>query len=345
MEPSTSFFVLAIKFVNSVQAQFQHNDDDSVYEKYLDFMNDYFEGRTSQVELCDRVTDLLEGHRDLLSAFQAFVDHSQTLVYHRRLTLFKKIQAILSPEAYTDRFLKNFHRYSKGEIDGWQLERYIADIFKEYRASSAVSGDPKKEEEFDDLVKVFNVFAEDLYSISNNPSYRVPKDKECFAPAGRSRELEHQVLNNTVKCENPDFKYVEKKLSPDEIFWNQFEDDISEMDVMISTLSFAARRAEELLQKIHSLQMIQPDSKKRIRIEKHLIAEHLIAADLRCIETLYPKCGTEMVRCLRKYPGDVLTVVVPRLKQKLKEAEEKRVAGLFTFKNYFEKNIKVERYN
>lgn len=135
-------------------------------------MNDYFEGRTSQVELCDQVTDLLKGHRDLLSAFQAFVDYSQTLVYYWQLTLFKKIQAILSPEAYTDRFLKNFHRYSNGGIDGWQLERYIVDIFKEYRASSAVLGDPEKEEEFDDLVKVFNVFAEDLYSISNNPSYR-----------------------------------------------------------------------------------------------------------------------------------------------------------------------------
>lgn len=51
-----------------------------------------------------------------------------------------------------------------------------------------------------------------------------------------------------------------------------------------------------------------------------------------------------MVQCLRKYLGDVLTVVVPQLKQKLKEVEEKRIAGLFTFKNYFEKNIKVERY-
>lgn len=72
----------------------------------------------------------------------------------------------------------------------------------------------------------------------------VSKDKECFDPASRRKELEHQVLNNTVKYENPDFKYVEKKLNPKEIFWNQYEDDISEMDVMISTLSYAARRAK-----------------------------------------------------------------------------------------------------
>lgn len=72
----------------------------------------------------------------------------------------------------------------------------------------------------------------------------VSKDKKCFDPASRSKELEHQVLNNTVKCENPDFKYVEKKLNPNEIFWNQYEDDISEMDVMNTTLSSATRRAE-----------------------------------------------------------------------------------------------------
>ncbi|WVZ14020.1 hypothetical protein V8G54_011586 [Vigna mungo] len=146
------------------------------------------------------------------------------------------------------------------------------------------------------------------------PSYRLLPADYPIPTASQRSELGAQVLNDhwvsvTSGSEDYSFKHMRRNQYEESLF--RCEDDRYELDMLLESVSSAAKRAEELYNNINE---------NKISVETlNRVEEHFTVLNLRCIERLYGDHGLDVIDILRKNPTHALPVILTRLKQKQEE--------------------------
>ncbi|KAJ7970915.1 Paired amphipathic helix SIN3-like protein [Quillaja saponaria] len=283
-----SMYNQPLSFFERVKERLGSLDD---YQAFLKCINIYSNGIIKRNDLQNLVTDLLGKYPDLMIEFSDFLEHCENIDGFLEGVMSKKS---LSSDGHLSRSVKveDKNKEQKREMDGViEKERYR----EKYMAKSI--------QELD---------------LSNcqrcTPSYRLLPEDYPIPPASQRSELGAQVLNDhwvsvTSGSEDYSFKHMRRNQYEESLF--RCEDDRFELDMLLESVSSAAKRAEELLNSIN-------DNKINMGNPFH-IEEHFTALNVRCIERLYGDHGLDVIDILRKSPAHALPVILSRLKQKQEE--------------------------
>ncbi|KAL3526467.1 hypothetical protein ACH5RR_011123 [Cinchona calisaya] len=264
------------------------NPDD--YQAFLKCLHIYSTEIITRKELQSLVADLLGKYPDLMEGFNEFLERCEKIDGFLGVMSKKS----LWNEGHSSKTLKleDKEKEHKPDIDtGKDKDRYK----EKYWAKSI--------QELD---------------LSNcqrcTPSYRLLPEDYPIPSASQRSELGAQVLNDhwvsvTSGSEDYSFKHMRRNQYEESLF--RCEDDRFELDMLLESVSSAAKRAEELLNSIND-NTVRADSP--IRIE-----DHFTALNLRCIERLYGDHGLDVMDILRKNSSIALPVILTRLKQKQEE--------------------------
>ncbi|KAJ7974484.1 Paired amphipathic helix SIN3-like protein [Quillaja saponaria] len=285
---------------------------------------DYREPDHDLQRLSDKKKSVRKAEGIGINADSGSYDDKDTLknMYSQAFSFCEKVKEKLGSLDDYQAFLKCLHIFSNGIIKRNDLQNLVTDLLGKY---------PDLMSEFNDfLERCENIdgflagvmskksLSSDELDLSNcqrcTPSYRLlPKDYPIPSASQRS-ELGAQVLNDhwvsvTSGSEDYSFKHMRRNQYEESLF--RCEDDRFELDMLLESVSSAAKCAEELLNTINEnkINMGSP-----IHIEEHFTALHL-----RCIERLYGDHGLDVIDILRKNPPHALPVILTRLKQKQDE--------------------------
>ncbi|KAL3526003.1 hypothetical protein ACH5RR_014375 [Cinchona calisaya] len=265
-----------------------HNPDD--YQAFLKCLHIYSTEIITRKELQSLVADLLGKYPDLMEGFNEFLERCE------------KIDGFLG--VMSKKSLWNEGHGSK------TLKVEEKDKEQKHDLDSGKEKDRYKEKYWGKSIQEL-----DLSNCQRcTPSYRLLPEDYPIPSASQRSELGAQVLNDhwvsvTSGSEDYSFKHMRRNQYEESLF--RCEDDRFELDMLLESVSSAAKRAEELLNGINDNSI---GANSPIRIE-----DHFTALNLRCIERLYGDHGLDVMDILRKSPCLALPVVLTRLKQKQEE--------------------------
>ncbi|CAA2982104.1 paired amphipathic helix Sin3-like 2 isoform X1 [Olea europaea subsp. europaea] len=280
-----SMYSQEFAFCEKVKERLGSADD---YQSFLKCLHIYSTEIITKKQLHDLIADLLGKHPDLMEGFKEFFERCERIEGFLAGVMGKKT---LWSEGHSAKALRieDKDRELKREVDGGkEKDRY----------SSKYLGKSIQELDLSNC-------------LSCTPSYRLLPEDYPIAAASQRSELGAQVLNDhwvsvTSGSEDYSFKHMRRNQYEESLF--RCEDDRFELDMLLESVSSAAKRAEELLNSIND------NADNPICIE-----EHFTALNLRCIERLYGDHGLDVMDILRKNPSLALPVILSRLKQKQEE--------------------------
>ncbi|XP_069149570.1 paired amphipathic helix protein Sin3-like 2 isoform X4 [Solanum lycopersicum] len=274
---------------------------------------------SQEFTFCERVKERLRSPTD----YQAFLKCLH--IYSTEIITRKELQSLVADllGKYPD-LMEGFNEFLERceRIDG-----FLAGVMSKRHTSKSVKEEEKDKEQKREIdggkekdrykEKYWGKSIQEL-DLSNcqscTPSYRLLPEDYPIPTASQRSELGAQVLNDhwvsvTSGSEDYSFKHMRRNQYEESLF--RCEDDRFELDMLLESVSSAAKRAEELL---NSLNDNSVGADGPIRIE-----DHFTALNLRCIERIYGDHGLDVVDILRKNLPVTLPVVLTRLKQKQEE--------------------------
>ncbi|KAJ8750132.1 hypothetical protein K2173_014047 [Erythroxylum novogranatense] len=273
-------------FCEKVKEKLSNPDD---YQAFLKCLNIFNNGIIEKNDLQNLVTDLIGKYPDLMEELNDFLDRCEHDDGFLAGVMSKKS---VGSGGHVSRSLKmeDKDKEHKREFDG---------VKEKERCREKYMGKSIQELDLSNCARC-------------TPSYRLLPDDYPIASASQRSELGAQVLNDqwvsvTSGSEDYSFKHMRRNQYEESLF--RCEDDRFELDMLLESVSSAAKRTEELLNSLNENKIETP-----IRIE-----DHFIALNLRCIERLYGDHGLDVIDILRKNPTIALPVMLTRLKQKQEE--------------------------
>ncbi|KAF5479524.1 hypothetical protein F2P56_000335 [Juglans regia] len=275
-------------FCDKVKEKLGSSDD---YQAFLKCLNIYSNGIIKRSDLQNLVTDLLGKYSDLMDGFNEFLQRCENIDGFLAGVIGKKS---LGNDGHITRSLKveDKDKEQKRETDG-----------------------AKEKERYKEKYMYKSIQELDLSTCERcTPSYRLLPDDYPIPLASQRSELGAQVLNDhwvsvTSGSEDYSFKHMRRNQYEENLF--RCEDDRFELDMLLESVSSAAKRVEELLNRVN-------ENNVNLETPFH-IEDHFTALNLRCIERLYGDHGLDVMDILRKSPTVALPVVLTRLKQKQEE--------------------------
>ncbi|XP_061354942.1 paired amphipathic helix protein Sin3-like 2 [Gastrolobium bilobum] len=275
----------AFSFFEKVKEKLNSADD---YQAFLKCLHNFFVSEIiKRNELQNLVTDLLGKHLDLMVEFNDFLECLENIDGFLAGVMSKKS---LRSSKLED---KDKDKEQKREMDGAkEKERYRE---KEYMGKSI------QELDLSDCKRC-------------TPSYRLLPADYPIPTASQRSELGAQVLNDhwvSVSSGSEDYSSEHMCRNQYEESLFRCEDDRFELDMLLESVSSAAKRAEELYNNMNE---------NKINMETlNRIEDYFTVQNLRCIERLYGDHGLDVIDILRKNPTRALPVILTRLKQKQEE--------------------------
>ncbi|KAG4395714.1 hypothetical protein GLYMA_19G016300v4 [Glycine max] len=285
---SPGMYSQAFSFCEKVKGKLSSSDD---YQTFLKCLHIFSNGIIKRNDLQNLVTDLLGKHSDLMDEFNDFLERCENIDGFLAGVMSKKS---LSTDAHLSRSskLEEKDKEHKRDLDGAkEKERYR----EKYMGKSI------QELDLSDCKRC-------------TPSYRLLPADYPIPTASQRSELGAQVLNDhwvsvTSGSEDYSFKHMRRNQYEESLF--RCEDDRYELDMLLESVSSAAKKAEELYNSINE---------NKISVETlNRIEDHFTVLNLRCIERLYGDHGLDVIDILRKNPTHALPVILTRLKQKQEE--------------------------
>ncbi|KAF7802898.1 paired amphipathic helix protein Sin3-like 2 isoform X1 [Senna tora] len=281
-----SMYNQAFSFCEKVKDKLGSSDD---YQAFLKCLHIFSNGIIKRNDLQNLVTDLLGKYPDLMDEFNEFLERCENIDGFLAGVISKKS---LCSDGHSSRTSK----LEDKDKDQNQLK------------------DKDKERHRE---KYFGKSIQEL-DLSNcqmcTPSYRLLPDDYPIPTASQRSELGAQVLNDhwvsvTSGSEDYSFKHMRRNQYEESLF--RCEDDRFELDMLLESVSSAAKCAEELYNSINE---------NKINMDAPIcIEDHFSGLNLRCIERLYGDHGLDVMDILRKNPTHALPVILTRLKQKQDE--------------------------
>ncbi|KAM7506675.1 hypothetical protein LguiA_017128 [Lonicera macranthoides] len=283
-----SIYNQEITFCEKVKERLRNPDD---YQAFLKCLHIYSTEIITRKELQSLVADLLGKYPDLMEGFNEFLERCESIDGLLAGVMNKKT---LWNEGHASKSMK------------------VEEKDKEQRRELEVA---KEKDRFKEKYWGKSIQELDLTNCQRcTPSYRLLPADYPIPSASQRSELGAQVLNDhwvsvTSGSEDYSFKHMRRNQYEESLF--RCEDDRFELDMLLESVSSAAKRVEELLNSIN-------DSSNHRESPIH-IEDYFTALNLRCIERLYGDHGLDVMDILRKNPPLALPVVLTRLKQKQEE--------------------------
>ncbi|KAH7846362.1 hypothetical protein Vadar_013012 [Vaccinium darrowii] len=275
-------------FCDKVKERLSSPDD---YQTFLKCLHIYSTEIITREELHNLVLDLLGQYPDLMDGFNEFLERSENI------------------DGFLAGVMNKKPLWSEGRLS---KSAKVEDKDKEQRRETdgAKEKDRYKEKYMGKSIQELDLSSRQCCT----PSYRLLPDDYPIPSASQRSELGAQVLNDhwvsvTSGSEDYSFKHMRRNQYEESLF--RCEDDRFELDMLLESVSSAAKRLEELVNRLTD-GTISLDSP--IRFE-----DHFTALNLRCIERLYGDHGLDVMDILRKNPSVALPVILTRLKQKEEE--------------------------
>ncbi|KAK6913176.1 Paired amphipathic helix [Dillenia turbinata] len=275
-------------FCDRVKERLCNADD---YQTFLKCLNIYSSEIITRNELQSLVADLLGKYPDLMNGFNEFLERCE------------KIDGFFSGPSN-----------KKSSWDEGPLSRPVKLDDKDKDRRRDIEGAKEKERNRE---KYLSKSIQEL-DLSNcqtcTPSYRLLPDDYPIQTASQRNELHYEVLNDnwvsvTSGSEDYSFKHMRRNQYEESLF--RCEDDRFELDMLLESVSSAAKRVEELINNVND---------KKISLEGPInLDEYFTVLNVRCIERLYGDHGLDVIDILRKSPALALPVILARLKQKQEE--------------------------
>ncbi|XP_012568099.1 paired amphipathic helix protein Sin3-like 2 isoform X2 [Cicer arietinum] len=278
----------AFSFCEKVKEKLSSADD---YQTFLKCLHIFSNGIIKRNDLQNLVTDLLGKYSDLMSEFNDFLERCENIDGFLAGVMSKKP---LSTDGHSS-------RSSKLEDKDKELKREMDGAKEKERYKEKYMGKSIQELDLSDCKRC-------------SPSYRLLPSDYPIPMASQRSDLGAQVLNDhwvsvTSGSEDYSFKHMRRNQYEESLF--RCEDDRFELDMLLESVSSAAKRAEELYNNI---------TENKINLESlNRIEDHFTVLNLRCIERLYGDHGLDALDILRKNPTHALPVILTRLKQKQEE--------------------------
>ncbi|CAJ2665561.1 unnamed protein product [Trifolium pratense] len=256
------------------------------YQTFLKCLHIFSNGIIRRNDLENLVSDILGKYPDLMSEFNDFLERCENIDGFLAGVMSK------TTDGHSSRSTKLEDKEHKRDMDGAkEKERY-----KEKYMGKSI-----QELDLSDCKRC-------------TPSYRLLPADYPIPTASQRSDLGAQVLNDhwvsvTSGSEDYSFKHMRRNQYEESLF--RCEDDRFELDMLLESVSSAAKRAEELYNSIIE-NKISVESLSRIE-------DHFTVLNLRCIERLYGDHGLDVLDILRKNPTHALPVILTRLKQKQEE--------------------------
>ncbi|KAL6183667.1 hypothetical protein ACLB2K_045078 [Fragaria x ananassa] len=321
-KPSRSQYFAYLKAVRDVL-----EDEERSYQDFTQLLKDFRTQRLDIESLIEMVKVFFEGHPDLLLGFNTFLPEgyeiaitptTHDLVSEEAFTFVKRVKARFrdEPHVYLSfiEILKNENKHS--------IFPKVAALFRDH---------PDLIDDFTHFLPSEPSCAIDLSNCETcTPSYHVLPEDYSIPIATRRTLLDSQVLNDRV-CITPSAascsRGIRKTRCEQSLF--QCENDMFELDMLLSSVNSTIGNVEQLLEKIENNSI-----SASICLE-----DHLTVHNLRCIERIYSKQGLEVVDVLRENAEVALPVILVRLKQKQEEWEQCRSDFSQVWGQVYAKNI------
>ncbi|XP_062028766.1 paired amphipathic helix protein Sin3-like 4 [Rosa rugosa] len=302
-------------------------DEEKIYHDFTQLLKDYSTQRLDLESVIDMVKNLFEGHPDLLMGFNTFLPKGYEITITPTTPDFVSEEALTFVKRVKARFQDEYHVYLsfieilKGENKS-RIFPKVAALFRDH---------PDLIDEFTHFLPSEPSCSIDLSNCETcTPSYHVLPEDYPIPAATRRTLLDSQVLNDRV-CITPSAascsRGIHKSRCEQSLF--QCENDMFELDMLLSSVNSTIGSVEQLIQKIENNSI-----SASICLE-----DHLTVLNLRCIERLYGKQGLEVVDLLRENADAALPVILVRLKQKQEEWEQCRSDFSQVWAQVYAKNL------
>ncbi|KAG7575603.1 Paired amphipathic helix [Arabidopsis thaliana x Arabidopsis arenosa] len=303
-----SMYNQAFVFCEKVKERLCSQDD---YQTFLKCLNIFSNGIIQRKDLQNLVSDLLGKFPDLMDEFNQFFERCESI------DGFQHLAGVMSKKSFSSEMLSRPVKVEEKESE------HKPDL-------EAV----KETEQYKEKYMGKSIQELDLSGCECcTPSYRLLPADYPIPTASQRSELGAEVLNDhwvsvTSGSEDYSFKHMRRNQYEESLF--RCEDDRFELDMLLESVSSAARSAESLLNII---------TEKKISISSSFrIEDHFTALNLRCIERLYGDHGLDVIDILHKNLATALPVILTRLKQKQDEWKKCREDFDKVWANVYAKN-------
>ncbi|CAL9219216.1 unnamed protein product [Arabidopsis halleri] len=303
-----SMYNQAFVFCEKVKERLCSQDD---YQTFLKCLNIFSNGIIQRKDLQNLVSDLLGKFPDLMDEFNQFFERCESI------DGFQHLAGVMSKKSFSSELLSRPVKVEEKESE------HKPDL-------EAV----KETEQYKEEYMGKSIHELDLSDCECcTPSYRLLPADYPIPTASQRSELGAEVLNDhwvsvTSGSEDYSFKHMRRNQYEESLF--RCEDDRFELDMLLESVSSAARSAESLLNII---------TEKKISFSGSFrIEDHFTALNLRCIERLYGDHGLDVIDILHKNLATALPVILTRLKQKQDEWKKCREDFDKVWANVYAKN-------
>lgn len=273
-------------FCEKVKEKLCSMDD---YQAFLKCLHIYSKEIISRSELQSLVADLLGKYPDLMDGFNEFLERCENIDGF--------LAGVMNKKSLWDE--GHLSRSMRAEEKDKEQKREMEGAKEKDRCREKYMGKSIQELDLSNCERC-------------TPSYRLLPEDYPIAIAKERSELGAQVLNDqwvsvTSGSEDYSFKHMRRNQYEESLF--RCEDDRFELDMLLESVTSAAKHAEDLLNSISDNSVGSP-----IQIEGHLTV-----LNLRCIDRLYGDHALDALDTLRKNTSLALPVILSRLKQKHEE--------------------------
>ncbi|XP_023641176.1 paired amphipathic helix protein Sin3-like 1 isoform X2 [Capsella rubella] len=304
-----SMYNQAFVFCEKVKERLCSQDD---YQTFLKFLNMFSNGIIQRKDLQNLISDLLGKFPVLMDEFNQFFERCESI------DGFQHLAGVMSKKSFSSE--EQLSRPMKVEEKEREHKPDLEAVKETEQHKEEYMGKSIQELDLSDCECC-------------TPSYRLLPADYPIPTASQRSELGAEVLNDhwvsvTSGSEDYSFKHMRRNQYEESLF--KCEDDRFELDMLLESVSSAARSAETLLNII---------TEKKISFSGPFrIEDHFTALNLRCIERLYGDHGLDVIDILHKNPATALPVVLTRLKQKEDEWKKCREDFDKVWANVYAKN-------
>jgi paired amphipathic helix protein Sin3a len=305
-----SMYKQAFVFCEKVKDRLCSQDD---YQTFLKCLNIFSNGIIQRKDLQNLVSDLLGKFPDLMDEFNQFFERCESITDG-----FQRLAGVMSKKLFSSE--EQLSRPMKVEEKESEHKPELEAVKETEQCKKEYMGKSIQELDLSDCECC-------------TPSYRLLPADYPIPIASQRSELGAEVLNDhwvsvTSGSEDYSFKHMRRNQYEESLF--RCEDDRFELDMLLESVSSAARSAESLLNII---------TEKKISFSGSFrIEDHFTALNLRCIERLYGDHGLDVIDILNKNPATALPVILTRLKQKQGEWKKCRDDFDKVWANVYAKN-------
>ncbi|AAF03494.1 unknown protein [Arabidopsis thaliana] len=309
-----SMYKQAFVFCEKVKDRLCSQDD---YQTFLKCLNIFSNGIIQRKDLQNLVSDLLGKFPDLMDEFNQFFERCESIT-GTEIHGFQRLAGVMSKKLFSSE--EQLSRPMKVEEKESEHKPELEAVKETEQCKKEYMGKSIQELDLSDCECC-------------TPSYRLLPADYPIPIASQRSELGAEVLNDhwvsvTSGSEDYSFKHMRRNQYEESLF--RCEDDRFELDMLLESVSSAARSAESLLNII---------TEKKISFSGSFrIEDHFTALNLRCIERLYGDHGLDVIDILNKNPATALPVILTRLKQKQGEWKKCRDDFDKVWANVYAKN-------